>query len=96
MKTNIEKLEELIAALSDDYKINVEKYGRGLKGEYNWLFTFKGGGFNSIFANDEKSAIKKAQNTYNSQYSIVDINSFKKATVEMAEEQNRLGYSMTC
>jgi len=90
------ELKAIIAKYSDRYKITVEEYSTNLHEEYEWLFSFKGGGFNSVYSKTKAGAIRKAKAQYNgSIHTQVDVSSIRKATHTMSDAQNRAGWIMT-
>lgn len=63
------------------------------KGEYNWLFTFVGGGFNNVWATTLEEAVKQATKEFSSL--TPDPASFRKATDASFDHQNRMGWMLT-
>lgn len=79
---------------NESMRVTVEHFVQNSKGEYQFLFTFVGGGFNSVFAFNKQAAIEKAKKEFSGL--TVNESSFVKATEEMSREQDRMGVMMTC
>ena len=73
---------------TDDLPVVESKTGKVL-----WLFNWVSGGFNDIFAHTKEEAIAEvaANNTL-----AADPGSFRQATNKTWQEQNRMGWMMTC
>lgn len=73
---------------TETQRITIETFLQNSKGEFNWLYNFTDGGFNDVWAVTKKQAIEKA-------YSGAIPSSFRKATNETSEQQNKNGWMMT-
>jgi hypothetical protein len=92
LKGKLELLQSIANELSDDVQINITPYRKNKDGEFNWLFNFKGSGFNDVWAKTKDEAIANAKSEFRSE---VDETSFRKATEESWDAQNRMGWMMS-
>jgi|688.fasta_scaffold813215_2 hypothetical protein len=83
----------LIQENEDDYQIKIEKYIRDKDGRYNFLFNWTSGGFNDVWAFSKEEAIKIVARDRKGLKA--DSSSFRKATKQMSDEQNRMGWMMS-
>ena len=84
-----ERVVKLANDIQDDYAVTIQQYLKNAKGEYNWLFSWKGGGFNDVWAKTKEQAIAKAK-TMTTKLEPAE-GTFRKATRDMADAQNRAG-----
>ena len=91
----VKKITKWSEEMSDDFKVTIETYLKNKEGEYNWLFNWKGGGFNDVWAKTEKQAISKvkaqclkSKKDYPTHVLLVaNEKSFRKATRDSANER---------
>ena len=80
-----------------------EKLCKNTSGNYLYLFNWKGGGFNDVWAPNKKEAYKRimeerieSEKKYPTQVKLrPDYKSIRKCTYSEYQEQNRLGWMMT-
>ena len=98
---NYKELKFMAMDIIDAY--DSEKYLQNKDGEYNWLFNWIGGGFNDTWAKTKEEAIAKVEKEreeikkkYPTHVELkADPKSFRKATQESADAQNRAGWMMS-
>lgn len=73
-----------------------DKLVKNANGEYRYLFNWKGGGFNSVWARNMKEFRKNVNHDFSGCKVEVDYSSVHKATVASSERWDRMGYLMTC
>lgn len=72
-----------------------EKLLKNSKGEYNYHFNWRSGGFNDVWAKNIKDFTRVVTNKFGS---AVDVNwdTVRKVTPSEAAEMSKLGWMMTC
>jgi hypothetical protein len=81
-----------------------EKLYRNVNGEYLYLFNWIGGGFNDVWAPSKREAyarVMREQKEHEKKYPThvklrPDYKSMRKCTYSQYQEQNRMGWMMSC
>jgi hypothetical protein len=97
-------IKKIFVSLSKEINdMKKDKLIRDKEGRYNYLFNWIGGGFNSVWAfnvQEARNIVKKEREESAKNYPthvklVADPKSFRKATREMSDEQNKMGWMMT-
>ena len=83
---------KIVTRQGKKYRVTSEELYTNHLGEYLWLFNWKSGGFNDVWAKTKTQAIRKVRQKFSL---IPNPDSFRMCTQEEYQEQNRAGWMMS-
>lgn len=86
------KQTKIVTRQGKKYRVTTEELYTNHKGEYLWLFNWKSGGFNDVWAKTKSQAIKKVREDFSL---IPNPDTFRVCTYDEYQKQNRAGWMMS-